>query len=119
MVNVMATDIDTGVLYQFTEKNLPYDDFYQAVMASTAYPVAFPFYRWNNHTFVDGIVEFGPDLPTAIQRCREKVDDDSKITIDTMITYPGGIDEIEEPSQNALENFLRKRAIKEYENGLD
>mmetsp|Transcript_13623 Transcript_13623/g.21323 ORF Transcript_13623/g.21323 Transcript_13623/m.21323 type:complete len:236 (+) Transcript_13623:251-958(+) len=120
--NTQATDMNSGVVVQFSEKDLTFDEFYQALMASSSYPIVFPPYYvggYDNFTFADGGIEFGPDFPTAIQRCREMVDSDDQITVDALVTYYGEMDTEFEVSKSALTNWKRAREIKKFWNGMN
>ena len=57
------------------------------------------------------------NLLSAINRCRETVDDDSEITLDIVICDSAEIDTCEDEG-NAINNSLRYRSIKEYHNKL-
>jgi len=48
-------------------------------------PVIFPPKKYDGHIFIDGGSTWNSNIVTAIDRCREIVDDDSKITIDIVI----------------------------------
>ena len=42
MISVSAIDVETGDIIIFNEKNTAFEEFYMAIMASTAMPGAFP-----------------------------------------------------------------------------
>jgi len=48
----------------------------------------FPSTKMNGKVYFDGGVIYSADFSTAIQRCRELVDNDSKITVDIIVTHP-------------------------------
>ena len=64
---------------------------------------------------MDGGTVWNINLVTAIERCRELVDDDSKVTIDLMLTITPILVEYEF-NANTIHNILRKRAIHAFYN---
>jgi hypothetical protein len=57
---------------------------------------------------------YGLDIPDAIKRCRELVDDDSKITLDVYVYGAGNVSHYNPANlTNALDNFERYRQIKQ------
>lgn len=67
---------------------------------------------------MDGGTVYNTNLVSAVQRCREMVDDDSEITIDIIICGGGTIDDWEDQS-NAVSNYLRYKDIKSYHNKIE
>lgn len=58
-------------------------------MAATSVPGLFPYLIENDKVYIDGGTVDNLNLKGAIERCREIVgDDDSLITIDTIMTNP-------------------------------
>lgn len=66
---------------------------------------------------LDGGVLWGADLASAVERCREVVDSDSKISVDVLITHTGKMEK-EEKQYHTVGNYFRVRNIKEYYNGF-
>ena len=87
-VSFLGVDAATGDTLRFNE-TLSDTDKINAAMTSSAIPTAFEAQKWNfdgqNVVGVDGGVAWGVDLASAIQRCQEVVDDDSKITVDAVM----------------------------------
>lgn len=72
----MALDLD----------EFPYDDkISKYVQASTAIPVIFPYMNDGARTWIDGGVIAGLDAISAVLRCKELVQDESKIIVDVII----------------------------------
>ena len=119
MITVQAMDANTGALISFTEKDVAYDDYSEVTIASASLPGLFPSYHWNPWVFFDGGVVYGANIISAVQRCREVVDSDDKITLDIMLTHAGSLTNSQDPKDhNTIANILRYREIKKYENGL-
>ena len=57
-----------------------------AVMASAAMPGAFPPVKYKGRLLMDGGVAYNTNVEEAVKSCKELVSDDSKITIDVLIT---------------------------------
>ena len=63
---------------------MPFKDLYKGVIASASVPTAFPPTELNGMKLVDGMTAYNTHVQVAIDRCLEKVDDYSKITIDVL-----------------------------------
>ena len=72
---------------------------------------------------VDGGTAYGVNLVQAIQRCREVVDDDSKITVDLLLINgnPGTKPSVyNETGQDTIKNYQRFKQLKShYQSGND
>ena len=119
MITVQAMDANTGALISFTEKDVSYDQYSEVTIASASLPGLFPSYKWGDWVFFDGGVVYGANLISAVQRCREVVDSDDKITVDIMLTHAGKMTNTVDPkSHDTIAYELRYREIKKFENGL-
>lgn len=98
--------------YEVFNETLSDEDKINGIMTSSAIPFVFPSQHWtfNNEAFIgiDGGSVWNLNLVSAIQRCKEIVDDESKITIDVIdcLTYKSP-DYTDEARKNTIENFLR------------
>merc|ERR1712083_1191550 len=108
MISVSAIDVETGQITIFNEKNTPIEEFYLVVTASSAMPAIFAPVRYKNHLLMDGGVAYNTQVDQAIQRCKEIVEDDSKITIDIL-----------GETGNTITNYFRAMEINEYYHGGD
>lgn len=81
---VSSVDANTGAYTLFNE-TCP--DPVKAIVSSAAIPFIFPSQVWENRHVIaiDGGSVWNTNLVSAVQRCREIVDDDSKITIDIIV----------------------------------
>jgi len=59
----------------------------KGIMSSAAIPGVFPNIKFDDRPEInmDGGSVYGVDIFTAVQRCREEVDDDSQINVDVLI----------------------------------
>ena len=115
---VSAVDVNSGSYRLYDET---YDDPVKAVLSSSAIPFVFP-----NQKHPDGAVDmdggtvFGLNLVSAVQRCREIVDDDSKITIDIIVCHDVKEMPPWENRDSAVSNFLYFDTIKQvYKSSAD
>lgn len=113
-VVALTVDTNSGSTIQFNETE---PDFVKAIMSSAAIPFMFPNIQYPELGYVnmDGGVAYGVNLASAVQRCREVVDDDSKIYLDIIMcggnaTAPGEWNN----RNNAYSNYLRFREIKSH-----
>ena len=83
-VDVLAVDANTGAALRYDETTT---DPVKAVLSSAAIPFVFPSIKWGGHVAIDGGSVFSVDLATAIHRCREIVDSDSKINLDIVTVH--------------------------------
>ena len=61
-VSVSAVDANTGLKVTFTDENVPYDQFYHAVMGSASVPGAFPPHKFGTHLLMDGMTAYNTDV---------------------------------------------------------
>ncbi len=81
-----TVDANTGNYDSFTEVETSIDDFPFSVAASSSIPVLFPPQKhFKGKVYIDGGTGYGVDLVSAVARCREIVDDDSKIILDVIL----------------------------------
>jgi len=90
----------------------------KAIYSSAAIPFVFPNEKWSDGSVVmDGGAVWNLNLVSAVQRCREQVDDDSQIYLDIVICGSSSLPKWEKKN-NALSNFLRLQDIKSYRDGI-
>ena len=113
-VNMNTVDFDTGEIYRYNETT-PFDKLPRAVVASTSMPFAFPHSHLDGHTFVDGGSVWNVDIVGAIDRCREIVDSDSDIIVDTILCNGAqNITRDEHKKYNTIQNYMRFLEIRHY-----
>lgn len=117
MIRVDAMDANSGSLIGFTEKDVAWKDFAKVNVASASLPGVFPSTKYGDHVFIDGGVVWGANLAGAVNKCRDVVDSDNKIVVDMLITHASSKQAGKE-SKNALTNYMRSKAIKDYWNGV-
>jgi hypothetical protein len=101
-ISIGATDISTGELIRYDGETLNRTDLIQAIRASSAIPVAFPYIKFDNRTFMDGGVEAFSDYTAAVDRCREVVDDDKDIIIDSVFCFGFNLSGFDPDNQKTL-----------------
>lgn len=67
---------------------------------------------------MDGGTVWNTNLASAVNRCKEIVDDDSEITIDIILCSSHELPSWNENTSSALNNWLRYDGIKKYHNGV-
>ena len=88
---VSSVDVNTGSYVVFNE-TLPRAEQSRAFMASTLIPAVFEPDHWGSHVLMDGGTVWNTNLVSAIDRCREQVDDDSEIIVDIVICSSNSLD---------------------------
>lgn len=83
---VSAADVNTGNYVPFYE-NTPLDVLPHAVVASGSIPFIFPPQKIGDYVLMDGGTIWNVNLVSAADRCREIVDDDSKIIMDIVLCH--------------------------------
>ena len=81
---VGAVDINSGSFVTFTEKDYP-DKLVQGVVSSASIPFIFPHRLIDDYVLMDGGTVWNTNIISAIDRCREQVDDDSQIVLDILM----------------------------------
>jgi len=109
--------------YVIFNETLSNEDKINGVMTSSAIPFAFKRQDWN----FDGSMLYGIDggsvwninIASAIQRCHELVDDDTKITVDTIDCFTKGqLAYKGDDKSHAIHNYNRYYDIKNYHEGV-
>jgi predicted acylesterase/phospholipase RssA len=115
---VSSVDANTGSYHLFNETT---EDPMKAILSSASIPFVFPDQDWSQFGMVgiDGGTVWNTNLVSAVQRCREKVDDDSKITVDILVCFGYDIDKDFKTSGNTIDNYMRFIQIRDYYNGMD
>ena len=121
-VGFAGVDAITGDYLIFNE-TLSNKDKINGVMTSSAIPFAFEsqHWDWNGRTVVgiDGGSVWNLNLATAIQRCQEIVDDDSKITLDIIDCFTSSAPPYEgKDKTRAIDNYNRYFDLKNYHTGI-
>jgi len=80
-----ATNVETGMFENFEKEDLDADEYIGAIMSSGAYPVVFPNINFKNKTFMDGGVKVSVDIPTAVNKCRDRGFMDTDIVVDVLL----------------------------------
>ena len=104
--------MNTGSYIVYDEKTSP-SILPNAVVASASIPFIFPPQKIGNYLLMDGGTIWNLNLITAADKCKEIVNDDSKITMDIILCGDHEI-HTEQDTGNAMNNFLRWQAIQNY-----
>src|SRR5687767_14869315 len=78
LLSFTAVDANSGEVIAFDE-SLEFDEFIAALIGSTSMPFVFAPIKFRDRILIDGGTAWNLDAASAIRRCREIVDDDSKI----------------------------------------
>ena len=114
---VSAVDVNTGTYVVFNESSNT--QYVKQVVSSSSIPFVFPHQNWPDlgYTLMDGGTVWNTNLVKAVQRCREQVDDDSKITVDIVTCSSHTLDDWKE-KDDTINNFLRNKQVKDYYSGI-
>ncbi len=114
---VGTVDVNTGNYVTFDERSAPIDQMARRVVSSASIPFVFPHQLIDNMTLMDGGTVWNINMVSAIERCREQVDDDSQITVD-VISCARDFKSNNSFSANSIGNWLKYRAIKSFNSGM-
>lgn len=115
---VSSVDANSGSYVVFNE-TLPRDEHYKAFVASTLIPAVFPPLVQNGMTLMDGGTVYNTNLVSAVERCREQVDDDSQISVDIVVCTGYDLDAGKGYDDlSAFNNYLRQNDIKDYHKNI-
>ena len=102
---------------------IPLDNQYEllpkACVSSASLPGLFLPTLYEGGVYVDGGTAMGLDAISAVEKCLELVDDESKITMDIMLLDRFAIPEHELDDGDTLKNMVRMHSIKHYYKGLE
>jgi len=89
-ITVSCVDVQDGSYHLFYENTT---DIVKAITSSASIPAIFPHQVWSDGVVcMDGGTVWNTNLVSAVERCRELVDDDSKITMDIMVCDDNDLD---------------------------
>ena len=110
---VSSVDVDTGEYMAYTEKTVNLEEIPYAALASGSIPAVFPPMHFDGRYLMDGGTVWNTNANTAVNKCRDMGYDDEKIIVDVVSCHF-----YEEPetvvSNNAFENWMVARSIKEF-----
>lgn len=104
-ISVAGVDVNSGSYHVWDETA---SDVPKAVVSSSSIPFIFPNQVWKEDGLVvmDGGTVYNTNLVSAVQRCKEVVDDESKIILDIIVCTAHDLPKWEK-STNAISNYLR------------
>ena len=106
-----TVDSNSGNFESYTEIDTPVSDIAHAVVSSSSIPLVFPPHKhFAGKVYIDGGSAYGVDIVSAVARCRELVDDDSKIILDVILCHDQGLSSVDDTG-NAINNYMRYRQI--------
>jgi len=116
-VGIGAVDANSGNYLVFNETD---PEIIKGIMSSAAIPAIFPtiVYPERGYVNMDGGAVYGVDIFTAVERCREQVDDDSQINVDVVMCHASSFESAWTDRNSAISNFQRFKAIKDYNKGV-
>lgn len=79
-----SCDVNTGNYILFDEKT-PTADLPLTAVSSASIPFVFPHREYNGMVLADGSTAWNSNLVSAVDKCRELVDDDANIILDVII----------------------------------
>lgn len=112
---VGSTNLDTGRFGTFNESLG--ENIVEAVMCSAAPPLYFPPQDFQDTTWADGGCVINLDVFSAIERCLDVVDDESKVIVDMIFCTGADLPPIS-PSPSFHEVYGRASAIKNYDSAM-
>ena len=91
----------------------------KACVSSASLPGLFIPTQYEGGVYVDGGTAMGLDAMSAVEKCLELVDDDSKITLDIMLLDRFALPPTELDDGDTLKNLVRMHSVKHYYKGLE
>ena len=95
------------------------DDYLDSAFASSSIPAVFPHVTRDEYELVDGGVIWNIDIPSAIRRCKEIVDDEKDIIVDMILCGNHRIKEVDNLHKySTMQHILRGHEISSFYNGM-
>lgn len=118
-----ATVDANGATYKVWDYNATYDrpdDLIDSAFASSSIPAVFPHITRGEYELVDGGVIWNIDIPSAVRRCREVVDNDEDIIVDMVLCGNHRIKEVDNLHKySTMQHLLRGHEISSFYNGMN
>jgi len=114
---ISAVDVNSGAYNLWTESKPM--ELVLAALASSALPFIFPHQKdGNGGVYMDGGTVWNTNIISAIQRCKETVDDDSQIEIDIVTCQKENKVSDWDERGNTINNYLRYQEIHDADQAL-
>jgi len=114
-----TVDAETGDYFVYDNKSLSDNEKVRdGVMSSGAYPVIFPFYKFNNMYNMDGGVKRGIDIGSAIHRCEDRGFHEKDIVIDVVLCSIKTLDNVDPTTLRPLSVLGRYLEIQAFDNSM-
>ena len=113
---VSCVDVNSGDYKVFYENST---DPVKAIVSSASIPFTFPQQVWDDGVVcMDGGTVWNTNLVSAIERCKEIVDDESEITLDIVMCSRQSLPEWDD-KDSTMNNYMRFKDIKQYNDNMD
>ena len=110
----------TYVVYDYNATGTLPDDYIDSAFASSSIPAFFPPTNRDDKTLIDGGVVWNIDIPTAVRRCYEVVEDQKDMIIDMVVVGNPDIGHVTDFSRyTTLGHFERARKINSFYNYMN
>ncbi|CDW73180.1 patatin-like phospholipase family protein [Stylonychia lemnae] len=120
-IHFNSVDTNSGNIVSFDEKTLA-QDLIKGLVATSSVPFVFPGLKIQDTLMIDGGVAWNLDVASAILKCREVVDSDSKIVLD-IIDVDRKLDKVKRlnytTEQGTIKNIIRYLEIKKYHHRMN
>jgi hypothetical protein len=123
-ISFATTDMDNAnyEVYDFEPSETIPDDYIISAIASSSIPGIFPPIYKDGKNLADGGGLWNLDIPGAVRRCREVVDDEADIIIDIVICAGSGNDfgpKVDVSNYSALSHYRRAKEIGTFYEGIN
>ena len=85
-----AVDVETGSYFPMDFDDLTPDEYPTAIVASSSFPVAFPYTEFRGHKLMDGGTTWNSNMMSAILKCHSLGYKESDIVLDVILLDPQG-----------------------------
>lgn len=107
-------------VYDFNATGTLPPDYIESAFASSSIPAIFPYILRGDKTLIDGGVIWNLDVPSAIRRCKEIVDDEKDIIVDFILCGDHSIATVEElAKKSTIGHLMRGMEVKSFFNGMN
>jgi predicted acylesterase/phospholipase RssA len=113
-----TTNIKTGAYEKFSEETLERDEYTNAVLSSSAFPMIFPNIKFRDGIYMDGAVKIGVDIASGINKCLDMGFSEENIVVDALLCNSRKLSSFDNENYNTIDVLMRYLEITNYDNAM-
>jgi predicted patatin/cPLA2 family phospholipase len=110
-----TTNIETGRIERYDFDKLMHDEYVDAILSSSAFPVIFPNIGFQNKTYIDGGVKIAVDIASGVHKCLDMGFNEADIIVDVVLCHSRFLAKRDPKSYHPMNVLIRFLEILSYD----